>query len=434
MVVEQDRPLRVLALSRLFGGLKSGLAAEKWEPAGVPAIYRLLEALAADRNVDLLSVFAAKETDARFDRVRKLDLPRIGKTILLPYRDWFSARLHRINMGLTELEMAARVLMIAAKFRPHIIYATYANILPAALLARLGHRGVVLRFMGVMPHHREIAEGGLPLFRWQLRSPFAQVICTEDGSDPGALLPKLLHAQTPILVRLNGCDAPTMSESDIRSFRAEQNLGERPAVVFVGRLESYKGALDFVDAALLALKTCPDCADFVLVGDGPLRAEMETRVAAAKQLSRVRFVGAQRHADVGRFVGAADVYVSTNMYGNLSNANLEALAVGACIMMPSSDATIPIDTVTDTLIPNDVASRFDRHRMPLSLTEVLLRLLSSPEEIARRRSSAKALAKRLLRPWAQSAAEDVGLLRVIRQVPHCSGNVQARIGPSSHGR
>ena len=58
--------LRVLCLSRLFGGLKSGLAAGKWDPAGVPAIYRLLEGLAADRDVELLTVFSAEGTGYTF--------------------------------------------------------------------------------------------------------------------------------------------------------------------------------------------------------------------------------------------------------------------------------------------------------------------------------------------------------------------------------
>lgn len=408
---ERKPPLRVLSLVRLFGGLKASLAQGKWEPAGVPAIYRLLEGLGDDPDVELLNVFTVKEDDARFPKVRRLSLPRIGDAIILPYRNWLGLR--RADMAVTELEGAARILAIAARFRPHLVYATYGNIFPAALLARLGHRGVVLRFMGVMPHHREIAAGELPLFRWQLRSPFAHVVCSEDGSDPAALLPKLLAPTTSYTVRLNGCDAKPPSAEEARAVRTANGLGERPIIGFVGRLESYKGCLEFIDAALAVLRMAPGSADIIIVGDGPLRAEMEARVGAAGQSARVHFVGSQPHAEVSRYVGAFDAYVSTNMYGNLSNANLEALAAGACLVLPSSDPAVPLDTVTDKLIPEDVALRYDRARLPNSLAETLRRLLASPAEIAERRRRSATLAQRLITPWSQSVAEDIGLLKAL---------------------
>lgn len=405
--------LRVLSLVRLFSGLKPGLAAGSWAPSGVPAIYKLLEGLGADSQIEPLTVFTVKEPDPRFPSVRRQSLPRIGETVILPYRAWLGGGRSRANAAWTELESATRILAIAARFRPDIVYATYANILPAALLARLGHRGVVLRMMGVVPHHRQIAAGALPLFRWQLRSNFAHVVCSEDGSDPAAVLPKLLNAETPWSVRLNGCDTVAPSEQEMRAIREKYGLGTRPVIAFLGRLESYKGSMDFVDAVLALLQIVPDAADVLIVGDGPLRGQMQARVGAAGRSARVHFTGAKPHAEIAHHIAAADIYVSTNMYGNLSNANLEALATGACIVMPTSDAALPLDTATDRLIPADVALRYDRARMPASLTEVLRSLVAAPDEIARRRAAAAPLAKRLVKPWAQSVADDIALLKAL---------------------
>ena len=419
--------LRVLVLGRMFAGLKAGLAAGRWEPAGVPAICRLIEGLARDPEVDLLNVFTVKERDPRFAKAHRQTIAGIGGTVILPYRGWFGA-LRRGNAALTEIDSVARILALAARFRPHVVYATYANILPAALLARGGHRGVVLRLMGVVPHHREIAAGAHPMFRWFLHSPFAQVVCTEDGSDPAALLPKLLAPSTPWTVRLNGCDAKPMDAADIAAFRAAHSLGARPVAVFVGRFEQYKGSLDFVEAALAVLRAAPDAADFILVGDGPLRAAMQARVAAAgaNAGARIRFVGSQPHAEVSRYLGASDIYISINLYGNLSNANLEALAAGACMVIPTSDPSLPLDTATDALIPADVALRYDRNRLPDSLTGALLTLLSAPEAIAERRRRAKILAQKLIKPWAQSAAEDIERLKQIGRLGLASELLSSR--------
>ncbi len=276
-------------------------------------------------------------------------IPPIGDTVILPYATPFGA-MRRGNAAYNEFVQTARMLTLAAQFKPDVVYANYTNILPAALLARLGYR-VVLRLMGVQSHHRDIAAGKLPFFRWQLRSPFAHVVCTEDGSDPAALLPKLVRPDMPWTVRLNGCDARPLPADQVQAFRREAGLGARPVVLFLGRLEPYKGALEFIDAVVATLKKMPDGADVVLVGDGPLRAEMEARVAAAGLAARIAFTGSQPHARVNQYLNAADIYVSTNLYGNLSNANLEALAAGACLVLPTSDPALPLDTVTDRLIP-----------------------------------------------------------------------------------
>lgn len=404
--------MRVLFLARLFAGLKSGLAQGQWQPGGVPAIYRLIEGLAADRDVDLLTIFSVKEPDVRFAHAVRRDVPVIGETAILPYALPFGRNARRANAAWNEAAQTARMLITAARFKPDVVYANYTNILPAALLARAGYR-VVLRLMGVQSHHRDIAAGKAPFFRWQMRSPFAHVVCTEEGSDPAALIPKLVRADTPWTVRLNGCDARPLPESDVRVFREQAGLGARPVVMFLGRLEPYKGAVAFVDAAILMLQAMPDGADVVVVGEGPLRAQMEARATSAGLADRIRFTGALPHSQVNLYLNAADIYVSTNMYGNLSNANLEALAAGACLVLPTSDPSLPLDTVTDRMIPESVAARYDRGRMPQSLADVLCSLIGSPAEIAARRLLSRELAQHIIRPWSEVIANDIALLKSV---------------------
>lgn len=404
--------MRVLFLARLFAGLKAGLAKGQWEPGGVPAIYRLIEGLAADRDVESLTVFSVKEPDARFPKAVRRDVPVIGDTLILPYATPFGVSARRGNAAWNELAHTSRMLSLAARFKPDVVYANYTNVLPAALLARAGHR-VVLRLMGVQSHHRDIAAGNAPFFRWQMQSPFAHVVCTEDGSDPAALIPKLVRPGTPWTVRLNGCDAKALPDAEVRAFRAETGLGARPVVLFLGRLEPYKGAIEFIDAAIALLKAMPDAADVVVVGDGPLRGEMEARVKLAGATLPIRFAGAQPHARVNGYLNAADVYVSTNMYGNLSNANLEAIAAGACLVLPTSEPSLPLDTVTDRLIPSDAAVRYSREALPGSLADALCRLVQSRDETAARRARTRALAQQMIRPWSDVVANDIALLKSV---------------------
>ena len=239
------------------------------------------------------------------------------------------------------------------------------------LLARFGHR-VVLRLMGVQSHHRDIAAGKLPFFRWLMHSPFAHVVCTEDGSDPAALLPKLVRPDMPWTRAAEWLRCQALPADEVQAFRDEAGLGARPVVLFLGRLEPYKGALEFIEAAIItAASGCRTAPMLWWSAMGPLRAEMEARVAAAGLSARIVFTGSQPHARVNQYLNAADIYVSTNMYGNLSNANLEALAAGACLVLPTSDPALPLDTVTDRLIPSDAAARYDRTALPDSLADAL---------------------------------------------------------------
>ena len=423
--------MRVLFLARLFAGLKSGLANGRWEPGGVPAIYRLIEGLAADRDVDLLTVFSVKEPDSRFPIAMRRDIPVIGDTLILPFAMPFGPGARRANAAWNEASDTARMLRMAARFKPDVVYANYTNVLPAALLARAGYR-VVLRLMGMQSHHRDIAAGKAPFFRWLMQSPFAYVVCTEEGSDPAALIPDLLRRpDTPWTVRLNGCDAKALPEDKVREFRAEIGLGARPVVLFLGRLEAYKGSIAFIEAAIAMLKAMPNAADVVVVGDGPLRGEMEARVNAAGLAERVRFAGAQPHSRVNRYMNAADIYVSTNMYGNLSNANLEALAAGACLVLPTSDPSVPLDTVTDRLIPADTAERYARDALPGSLADALCRLVRSPQEIAARRIQTRALAQTIVLPWSDVIANDIALLKSVT-IRAASTAIKAEVNQAGH--
>lgn len=101
--------------------------------------------------------------------------------------------------------------------------------------------------------------------------------------------------------------------------------GEAARIVFVGRLVHHKNLVCLLRAfALLGERHLT--AQLDLVGDGPKRNELD---ALARQLgieSRVNFHGEQ--ADVGPFLGSADIAVFTSYREGLSNAIMEAMSVG----------------------------------------------------------------------------------------------------------
>ena len=101
--------------------------------------------------------------------------------------------------------------------------------------------------------------------------------------------------------------------------------GPRQMVLYVGRLERAKGAVDLVDAFVRYLQRDSDIG-LVLVGDGPARAECER--AAAALPGRIFVAGAQPLERVAAWLGASDLLALPSYNEGTPNVVLEALASG----------------------------------------------------------------------------------------------------------
>ncbi len=396
----------------VYTGLAESLATGAWRPRGVPAVYRLLEGLAARRDLEPSYVFLSRDFDARFSAAKRVSIAPLGDRVwVLPWRRW--PLLDRLGLGNTmrELEQALRVLFIALRSRPDAAYCANTAFVGASLLARLGIAPVLLRFLGLFPVHREIAEQrGHAVARWLYRAPFVRAICTLEGSGAEFYLPKLLAPGVPHDVLLNGVDRPKIDRNAVDALRRQYGSGGKPIIGFVGRLEPSKGCDDFVEALVRLEKLRPGSFSGLIVGDGAMRPQLEQRVAETGLSSRVRFAGAIPHDAVANHLGAIDVYVSLNSFGNLSNANLEAMAAGLCMVVVAGEPRDHIDEATDKLIPASVVQRVPREGLADGLAQALAGLLDQPGEIAQRAEATRQLAATLLTDWNERVEYEISLI------------------------
>ena len=99
---------------------------------------------------------------------------------------------------------------------------------------------------------------------------------------------------------------------------------EVQVVLYVGRLAEVKG----IDRVLTvwASMSHDKGAVLLIVGDGPLRKDLEAMAGRLGLRSSVRFLGPQ--ADVSKFYGMADLFVLPSRSEGMSNALLEAMVAG----------------------------------------------------------------------------------------------------------
>jgi glycosyltransferase involved in cell wall biosynthesis len=128
----------------------------------------------------------------------------------------------------------------------------------------------------------------------------------------------------------NGIEAPAGNGHSNRAALKVELIGnsEIPVVLFVGRLVAEKGLEQLL--TVWASMPCRDRALLLIVGDGPLRKDLEAKARALQIFPSVLFFGHQ--LDVSKFYVVADLFVLPSKIEGMSNALLEAMSAGVPVV------------------------------------------------------------------------------------------------------
>jgi glycosyltransferase involved in cell wall biosynthesis len=219
----------------------------------------------------------------------------------------------------------------------------YANLMlvPAAKLARVPV---------VIGSHRQLGDlltpakfhAQLMTFRWCDR-----VVCNSR-----AAADRLLQAGLPghkLVVIGNGLPREAFAEYAPAFERCEGIL----RVGMIARMNAaYKNQAGFLRAAA-RLGDKFSNVEFLLIGDGPLRPELERQAVALGLQSRVRFLGDRR--DISAILASIDVSVVPSVSESLSNVMLESMAAGVPVVATAVGGNLELSGDERVLLvpPND---------------------------------------------------------------------------------
>lgn len=152
----------------------------------------------------------------------------------------------------------------------------------------------------------------------------------------------------------------------------ERNQTGRPpfGVVFVGRIHEQKDLPTLVRAVGLVEARRAGSVTVTLVGDGPLREEIETMVASMGLDERISLVGATE--DVASHLRAADIFVLPSRAEGLSNALLEAMAAGLAPVVSEIPGNVDV-------VEHERTGLFFDPGDEESLAAAIVRLVENPE-------------------------------------------------------
>jgi len=171
------------------------------------------------------------------------------------------------------------------------------------------------------------------------------------------------------------CGLPDISEAlpDRKEYR------DAPVIGSLGRFVPKKGMIDLIDAFARVLEAMPN-AKLEIVGDGPLRREIEARIAELNLGESVLLKGAVANSEVIDWVKGLDLFALACRVGDNGDmdgipvALMEAMAYGVPVVSTklSGIPELIIDGQTGKLAyPDD----------PKSLAEAMLVILQHPDEI-----------------------------------------------------
>lgn len=179
-----------------------------------------------------------------------------------------------------------------------------------------------------------------------------------------------------------GIDVDRMAKIEPVNLHAAYFLPHQaPLVGNVAALVQHKGQRHLIEAVPLVLREVPD-ARFVILGEGPLRADLEQRVKHLRLEKHVVLPGFRD--DVLASIKAFDLFVMSSETEGLGTSLLDAMAAGiACVGTSAGGIPEAIeDGLTGLVVPP---------RDPESLAAAIVRLLK--DQVLRRRMGEAGLAR-----------------------------------------
>jgi phosphatidylinositol alpha-1,6-mannosyltransferase len=134
-----------------------------------------------------------------------------------------------------------------------------------------------------------------------------------------------------------GIDTDHFSPQDATHLRSELGLAHKKVIVSVGRLVHRKGQDVLIEAMPTIIEQVPQ-AHLLMIGEGPYRSYLETRVKSLGIQESVTFIGRIQYADLPEYICVGDIFVMPSR-SRLAGLEVEGLGI---VYLEASACGLPV--------------------------------------------------------------------------------------------
>lgn len=409
--------MRIFYLTRLFSGLEKSFSIKEWSPDGVPTIYKFIEKI--DKQYEVYFYFTVKDSGKGYfsSWKNKPDTSFFIKGLnnkinIISGMNFFPKFMGRkIRIYLREIRQLIYITYKIFILKPDIIYCDNANVLIGGIVSRIQKKiPVVFRLMGVNNSMRQTLSGSEFyhfLNRWAYKSPFSLTICTQDGSGVEKWMKNALSKEQNVKILLNGID--NISGNININSKLNNLPSNKIIIMFVGKLEKTKGCYEFVEAIINLLKNDNYNIHGLVIGRGTEENKILEIVTKQKVNKHFTFIKSLPHNEIMYAHSLCDIYVSMNHFGNLSNANLEAINANDCMIIPSPQKEDGIDDITSKLLGDAVVyAPINQFKILSNELSVLIKSKNEREILSKKINKIK---NKFLWSWDERISTELRLLK-----------------------
>jgi glycosyltransferase involved in cell wall biosynthesis len=260
------------------------------------------------------------------------------------------------------LRLAMRLRRTIQQYQPDVVQANAFNALKFAALAKMSSRArwpLVYRNVGLASQW--VTRRGQRLWGRFLLRQVDQIVSVSEASRADFAKTYSVPAER-ILVARQGVKVPCQPANGESHRRLAAVVGcavDSQLLIHVGNFSPEKNHAGLLDAFERVRARYPE-SHLVLVGNGPLRSEVERRVADSGLKDSVHLVGAR--SDAAELIAAADVLLLASHVEGIPGTALEACAAGVPVVTTNVGGLAEIirDGVTGQLVAaGDMAALAD---------------------------------------------------------------------------
>lgn len=278
-------------------------------------------------------------------------------------------------------------------------------------LGRRFHKPTILKLIGLYflyPLRRNVIHYMRYLFDIiAFKLPFTKLMVLDDGTEGDKVAKHFNIPEHKFMFYPQSVDKLVARKTCPQSFKTRLNFqGNEKIILVVARLDPLKGIEDIIKGFGILLEEKNINAKLVIIGDGPLRKTLEKIACSLRIQKNVRFEGSVNYQSVWNYYKIADLFVSANLYSNLTASVVEAMASGVPVIVTDVKETYK-------LVKHEVTGLLVTQRSPAILAGAIYTLLENTTLREKISFSGKGFVLKHFPSWDEKIEEESKLIHML---------------------